>query len=45
MNMALGIIFMWLGAALVSLAVHGFRFDTPLGIWKQLIDMMRGEHT
>lgn len=37
MRMAMGILFMWLGAAGIYIATHGTQATTPYGVYQSLI--------
>lgn len=41
MNLAMGIVFLWLGAACLWIASHGTEASTPWGAYKQVIGAVR----
>lgn len=43
MNLALGVFFLWNGAALMYLATHGLGASTPWGAFQALIGKLRGD--
>lgn len=41
MNLAFGVLFMWLGAALIWIATHGTGASTPWEAYQSVIDGIR----
>jgi hypothetical protein len=41
MRLALGIVFLWLGALFISLAAHGLQASTPWGAYQTVIAKLR----
>lgn len=45
MNLALGVIFLWSGAALLYIATHDLGATTPWGAYSALLDRIREQDT
>lgn len=45
MNLAFGVLFMWVGASLLYLSSHGLGATTPWGAYTALMGQLRGDGT